>query len=116
VPDKIATARLTFQTLLPAGAPPPPPPKGKVASAPPTAPEPGTGAWRTVSWQANKPRELQPGDCELVEQFARELLPMFTTRDLANRMSCVPNQVNMAGINLTFSVLGALPEPPRPVG
>lgn len=111
VPDKIATARLTFYTLAPAGAPPPPPPKGKAAEAG----EPGQGAWRTVSWQVNRPREFQSGDCELVDQFARELLPMFTTRDVVSRMSCVPNQVNIAGINLTFGVLGALPEAARPV-
>ena len=45
----------------------------------------------------------------------RELLPMFTTKDVVSRMSCVPNQVNYNGISLNVSVLGALPEAPKPV-
>lgn len=114
VPDRIATARLTFWTLAPEGAPPPAA-TGKSGDKTPAAAEPGVGAWRAVELRAGSPRELQGGDCELVDQFAHEILPMFTTRELTSRMNCVPHQENPQGILLKFEVLGAVPEPKHPV-
>jgi len=107
VPDRIATVRLTFHTFAPTGAPPPAQAKGK---RPPAAPEPGVGAWRTVEWHNNSPREFESGDCELVEQFANEILPKFTTRDVVSHMNCVPHQVNPSGISLKFDALGPVPD------
>ena len=112
VPDRIATVRMTYHTLSPAGAPPPAPSKdaaGKHQAQEP--PEPGVGAWRSIELTARAPRDIDSGDCELVDQFAKEILPTFTTRDLVNKMSCVPHQSNPSGIYLKFSVLGALPPP-----
>ncbi len=113
VPDRMASARLTFWTLTPAGSVAPP--AAKPDAKAPAAPEPGVGAWRTVEWRAGSPRELDGGDCELVEQFSREILPMFTTRSLESRMNCVPHQANPQGIALKFDVLGAIPEPKHAV-
>jgi len=101
---RITVVRLKFDTLAPAAS------ASAATSAPPEA---GRGEWRTVDWNPTGPRELQPGDCELVEQFAREILPMFTTRDVENHMTCVPNAANLSGIRLKFNVLAALPEPKR---
>lgn len=112
VPDRIATVRMTYHTLLAAGAPPPAPAKGAAGKdKAPEPPEPGVGAWRSIELTARAPRDIDSGDCELVDQFAKEILPSFTTRDLVNRMSCVPHQSNPSGIYLKFSVLGALPAP-----
>jgi hypothetical protein len=110
-PERISVARLTFYTLAPADAPPPAPGKdGK----PPAPGDPGVGTWRTVELKVGSPRELEGGDCELVEQFAHELLPMFTTRDVVNNMTCVPNEANLFGIRLRFDSLGALPDAKPP--
>jgi hypothetical protein len=123
-PSRIATARMTFYTLAP-GVP------GSTPAATPAAParqlgrdapvlkktaepERGVGAWKSVDWHAGSPRELDLGDCELVEQFAREILPLFTTRNIEDRMSCVPHQLTLGSVQLKFGVLAALPEAERP--
>lgn len=96
VPDKFARADLTFYTLAPAGT-------GDNAASP------INGAWRTVALAARSPRDLAPGDCELVEQFRDKVLPMFTTRNVENRMTCVPNQLSGGMINLKFQVFAEIP-------
>jgi hypothetical protein len=95
-PDKFARARLTFYTLAPAG-------NGEGASPP------INGVWHQVTIADRSPREVALGDCELIEQFRDKLLPMFTTRNVDNRMTCVPNQLSGSAINLRFEVFGALP-------
>jgi hypothetical protein len=34
------------------------------------------------------------GDCELVEQFTRQILPKLATRDVTKDITCVPNQLS----------------------
>jgi hypothetical protein len=55
------------------------------------------------------PREVALGDCELVEQFRDKVLPLFTTRNVDSRMTCVPNQLSGSVINLRFEVFNGLP-------
>jgi hypothetical protein len=95
-PDKFARARLTFYTLAAAG-------DGEGAS--PSI----RGVWRSVTIAVRSPREVALGDCELIEQFRDKVLPMFTTRNVESRMTCVPNQLSGSAINLRFEVFGALP-------
>ena len=131
-PSQFSSAHLTYYTLTPAvagtaAAAPTAAAPGKPAAAPAReigrkapslkkaeAPQPGVGAWKTFKWTAHSPHDLDEGDCELVERFARELLPKFTTRKVDNRMSCVPHQVSLGGINLAFESLAALPEAEKP--
>jgi hypothetical protein len=96
IPDKFARATLTFYTLAPLQS-------GEHATAP------INGAWRSVAIADRSPRELGLGDCELVEQFRDKVLPMFATRNVENRMTCVPNQLSGSVINLKFEVLAGLP-------
>jgi len=125
-PSRISSARLTFYTLAPVAAAAPAAPS-KPAAAPAreigrkapllgkkAEPQAGVGAWKTVKWSARSPRELDEGDCELVEQFARELLPAFTTRNVDSHMSCTPHQLSLGGVNLKFESLAGLPEPEQP--
>jgi hypothetical protein len=97
-PDKFARASLTFYTLAPSGA--------ETAS--------GTkqidGVWRPVSIADRSPRDLGTGDCELVEQFRNNVLPMFTTRNVEDHTTCVPHQDSGSLISLRFESLAA---PPR---
>lgn len=96
IPDKFARADLTFYTLAPAGT-------GENANPP------ISGAWRSVAIADRSPREVRLGDCELVEQFRDKVLPMFTTRNIDSRMTCVPNQLSGSVINLKFEVFAGLP-------
>jgi hypothetical protein len=95
-PDKFAAARLTFYTLAPAG-------NGESAN------QPINGVWHWVAFADRSPREVALGDCELIEQFRDKVLPMFTTRDIDSRMTCIPNQLSGSLINLKFEVFAAAP-------
>jgi hypothetical protein len=103
-PDKFARAYLTFYTLSPAAAAAP----GGGAS-PPDA-QPIDAIWRPVSFATNSPRELARGDCELIEQFRNNVLPMYTTRNVNDRTSCVPHQESGSNISLQFESLAAVPK------
>ena len=96
VADKFARASLTFYTLAPAQI-------GGSASTP------IIGVWRSVAIADRSPREVRLGDCELVEQFRDTVLPMFTARNVENRMTCVPNQLSGSAINLKFEVFAGVP-------
>jgi hypothetical protein len=96
-PDRFARADLTFYTLAPADA--------NAA----TAGKAVSGVWRSVALGAGSPRELGLGDCELVEQFRSQVLPMFTTRDVVNNTTCIPHQESGSTISLTFDSFAALP-------
>jgi hypothetical protein len=95
-PDKLARANLKFYTLAPVG-------NGENASAS------IDGVWRSVVFADHSPREVGLGDCELIEQFRDKVLPMFATRNVDSRMTCVPNQLSGSGISLKFEVFAGLP-------
>lgn len=95
-PDKFARAELTFYTLAP------------VDPGAPADAKPVKGTWRTVAFSARSPRELQVGDCELVEQFFNQVLPMFKTQNVMNSTTCVPHQQSGSTINLKFDSFSAL--------
>ncbi|HEY3657019.1 MAG TPA: hypothetical protein VGL34_18755 [Steroidobacteraceae bacterium] len=101
-PDKFARADLTFYTLAPANA-------DKSADNPPV-----DGVWLPVVIAARKPRDLSTGDCELVEQFKSNVLPMFTTRNVDGRTTCVPHQQSGSAIDLRFESFSAPPKGHRP--
>jgi hypothetical protein len=104
-PDKFAQASLTFYTLMPAGP-------GTNAEGPRAS-----GMWRPVNFAVRSPRELAPGDCELVEQFRALVLPMFTTRNIDDHTTCVPHQESGSVINLKFeSFVGVPAKPANAVG
>jgi hypothetical protein len=95
-PDRFATAYLTFYTLAAAGA-------DQVNDA-------GTvnGHWRVVKFMPRTPSQLGLGDCELIEQFRDRLLPMFSTRNLDDKTTCVPNQLSGSDYSLSFDSFAAV--------
>jgi hypothetical protein len=95
-PDKFARADLTFYTLAPAD------PNAAAGGGVP-------GAWRSVTFTARQPRELGPGDCELMEQFRQQVLPLFNTRDVVSNTTCVPHQESGSNIDLRFEAFAAVP-------
>jgi len=100
-PDKFARADLTFYTLAPSD---------------PSAAASGAvrGIWRPVTFGAHRPRELGLGDCELMEQFRQQVLPMFTTRNAVNNTTCIPFQDSGSNIDLRFESFTAAPGKKHP--
>ncbi|HTB30227.1 MAG TPA: hypothetical protein VK715_14835, partial [Steroidobacteraceae bacterium] len=98
-PDKFARADLTFSTLAPA--------QGDAASDA----KPVNGVWRAVAFSSHSPRSLRVGDCELVEQFRSQVLPMFTTRNIVSNTTCIPHQESGSTIDLRFEALAPVPAP-----
>jgi len=95
-PDKFARADLTFYTLTPADS-------GASAGA-------GVqGAWRPVTFAARQPQQLALGDCELMEQFRQQVLPMFSTRNVVSNTTCIPHQESGSNIDLKFDAFAAVP-------
>jgi hypothetical protein len=95
-PDKFARADLTFYTLTPADS-------GAAAAGA------VQGVWRPVAFAARQPQRLALGDCELMEQFRQQVLPMFTTRDVVNNTTCIPHQESGSNIDLRFESFTAVP-------
>jgi hypothetical protein len=103
-PDKFARAELTFYTLAPGAADAAPGATDTLSGGKPVG-----GIWKPVAFADRSPRELSTGDCELVEQFRSNVLPMFTTRNVDNRTTCVPHQNSGSVINLKFESFAAPP-------
>ena len=99
--DKFARAELTFYTLAPVG------------NDTPADSQRVAAVWRPVSFADHSPRELALGDCELVEQFRNSVLPMFATRNVENKVTCIPHQDSGSVISLRFESLAAAPHAPK---
>jgi hypothetical protein len=98
-PDKFARADLKFYSLAPA------------ASAGATDGAPVDGSWIPVTMTDHQPRDLGRGDCELVEQFRTNVLPMFATRQVDNHTTCIPHQESGSVIDLKFESFRLPPKP-----
>jgi hypothetical protein len=127
-PDRIQpvpSARMVFHVFVPKELAPQPPKKAEEKPSPPArqlgrdAPklkrvdleaEPGVGAWRRVEFDGRRPRRLEAGDCEVIEQFVRQVLPMFHTRNVQDDMRCTPGRVSASDVRLSFEALGAPPK------
>ncbi|HEX9138886.1 MAG TPA: hypothetical protein VF848_03805 [Steroidobacteraceae bacterium] len=101
-PTRFAAANMTFYTLVPASA----------GSGATTAAATTPAMWRTVKLADHSPSPLQGGDCELVAEFRDQILPMFTTRNVVDNMSCVPYEEHIGQLNLSFDVLTSAPVTP----
>ena len=98
-PDKFARANLTFYALAPGNSEAPGTPRVD-------------GVWRNVVFADHSPRELGAGDCELIEQFRHNVVPLFTTRNFEDQTTCIPNQESGSLISLRFESFAAAPKSP----
>lgn len=71
--------------------------------------EPVAATWVPVTLTRRQPRELELGDCELVEQFRDRVLAAFTTRSLQHDINCIPHQLSGSSFSMRFEVLTARP-------
>jgi hypothetical protein len=61
--------------------------------------------WKPVKLPYRENGINAAGQCELLEQFNRTILPLFTTRNVDARTSCVPHQLEPLGTKLQAEVL-----------
>ena len=54
-------------------------------------------------------RNLSVADCELVEEFARQILPRLTAREVKSDITCVPYQASGSRFMVRGQILRALP-------
>lgn len=47
-------------------------------------------SWETISFSRNRSMHLEPGDCELVEQMLRSILPRMSVQIVSNNLRCSP--------------------------
>lgn len=65
--------------------------------------------WQFVSLRRNQPRDLEIGDCELIEQFRDRVLSAFETRNVASEINCIPHQLAGSSFRLDYEVLVGQP-------
>ncbi len=61
--------------------------------------------WKTVKLPYRETGINAAGQCELLEQFKKTILPLFTTRNVDLHASCVPHQLEPVGTQLQADVL-----------
>lgn len=67
--------------------------------------------WRRVDLMQNRKLDsAHGGQCELLEQSKRSLLPIFTTRNLDFTSNCIPHQTFIGGMTFKVDVLQADPK------
>jgi len=54
---------------------------------------------------------LEPGDCELIDELRRKVLPKLAVRVVNNNVSCTPNQLTLGQPQLEVEALVAMPKP-----
>jgi len=95
-PSRFARATLEFSSLQPV--------EGDAAGQDPAV----NGTWRSLQLSPHHPFDLQDGDCELMEQFRDRVLPLFATRGLQVRTTCVPHQDTGGPFDLQMQVFAAV--------
>ncbi|HLZ97246.1 MAG TPA: hypothetical protein VKP66_04815 [Steroidobacteraceae bacterium] len=61
-------------------------------------------------------RNLGLGDCELVQEFSRQILPKLATRALKRDIACVPYQASVSRFLVRGEILRPLPRAEQAVG
>ena len=64
--------------------------------------------WQEVKIIGTQSRYLGEGDCELLEQFQRQVLPLLQIRNLKNKIRCIPYRQNYNSSRAHYSVLKAM--------
>jgi len=100
-PDKLARAELTFYSLSPD-------PAGTAGAG-----QGANGIWQPVDLAPRSPRELEVGDCELVDEFVNKVLPLLAVRNLENHTTCVPHQLAGSSFSVKFESFEAPAPPPH---
>jgi hypothetical protein len=76
----------------------------------PEALAPFPAQWKRVSLSRGK-AHLEPGDCELIDELRRKVLPKLSVRLIKDNTHCTPHQVTIGQPQLEIEALVALPKP-----
>jgi hypothetical protein len=79
----------------------------------PDALAPFPAQWKRVSLSRGAVN-LEPGDCELIEELRRKVLPKLAVRIVKDNTHCAPHQVTLGQPQLEVEALMALPKPDAP--
>jgi hypothetical protein len=83
--------------------------KMSVLTPAPTTPADGTqtvpAQWKAIKLPYRETALNAAGQCELLEQFKAKILPLFTTRNVDFKATCVPHQLDPLGTQLQAEVL-----------
>jgi hypothetical protein len=79
----------------------------------PAALAPFPARWQRVTLSRGKVN-LEPGDCELIDELRRKVLPRLAVRLVKDNTHCTPHQVTMGQPQLEVDALMALPKPDEP--
>ena len=74
-------------------------------SAPSSTDHPVEATWQRVDVRVGSSALEAAGQCELVAQVRQKIVPLFSTRDIHFKQSCVPHQLTPAGSSLSLEVL-----------
>jgi len=66
--------------------------------------------WRRVSLTRGR-LDLQPGDCELIDELQKKVLPKLAVRTVRDDVQCSPNQLTLGQPRLEVDSLVELPKP-----
>ena len=66
--------------------------------------------WRKVSLTRGR-LSLEPGDCELIQELQRKVLPKLAVRVTDDDLSCSPNQLTLGQPRLEVEALMEVPKP-----
>jgi hypothetical protein len=61
--------------------------------------------WKAVDLKLRDSFSIDSGECELVEQIRDKILPLFATRNVELRSTCVPHQASPVRPSLKLEVL-----------
>ncbi len=79
----------------------------------PEALAPFPAQWKRVSLSRGAV-DLEPGDCELIDELRRKVLPKLAVRVVQDSMHCTPHQLALGQPQLQVDALIALPKPDEP--
>ena len=69
--------------------------------------------WKRVSLSRGS-LKLEPGDCELIDELRRKVLPKLAVRIVSDNVSCSPNQLTLGQPQLEIDALVEAPKPDDP--
>jgi hypothetical protein len=79
----------------------------------PEALAPFPAQWKVVSLSRGAV-DLEPGDCELIDELRRKVLPKLAIRIVKDSTHCTPQQLTIGQPQLEVRALVALPKPDQP--
>lgn len=101
VPSPFPGVSVDMSVLVPASS--------DEASKAKSAGTPVPAHWKQVVLMPENANFDEQGKCELIEQFKRTFLPLFTTRDVKFGSTCIPHQLTL-GTHLSAQVLAPPPK------